>query len=108
VGYDSAAEPWLRLGVGLDVGRAFVGNVGSGDVKDFTAIGDVVNTAARLQSAAASGEILLSTRVRDFALGGLAGAELRTLELKGKSDDEEVLALTPTPSPAASGSAGRS
>src|SRR3954465_1430519 len=44
VGYGSDGEPWLRLGVGLDVGRAYVGNVGSGDVKDFTALGDVVNT----------------------------------------------------------------
>ncbi len=37
--------------VELDFGLAFVGNVGSGEVKDFTAIGDVVNTAARLRSA---------------------------------------------------------
>src|SRR5437764_20518 len=43
VGYTDG-EPWLELGVGVDVGRAFVGNVGSGDVKDFTALGDVVNT----------------------------------------------------------------
>ena len=46
VGYGSAADPRLRLGVGLDVGQAYVGNVGSGEVKDFTALGDVVNTAA--------------------------------------------------------------
>jgi adenylate cyclase len=83
----------LEIGIGLDYGRAFVGNVGSGDVKDFTAIGDVVNTAARLQSAAASEEILVSTRVRDFAASDLAGAEARVLRLKGKSDDEHVLAL---------------
>ena len=50
VGYGSDGEPWLRLGIGLDVGRAYVGNVGSGEVKDFTALGDVVNTAARLLS----------------------------------------------------------
>ena len=52
VGYGQDSDPWLPLGVGLDVGRAYVGNVGSGEVKDFTALGDVVNTAARLQSAA--------------------------------------------------------
>jgi adenylate cyclase len=52
-GYDSE-RPWVELGIGLDFGTAFVGNVGSGEVKDFTAIGDVVNTAARLQAAAAS------------------------------------------------------
>ena len=57
VGFASSTEPWLQLGIGLDVGRAFVGNVGAGDVKDFTALGDVVNTAARLQSSAEAGQI---------------------------------------------------
>ena len=87
------APPELELGIGLDYGRAFVGNVGSGEVKDFTAIGDVVNTAARLQSAAGSEEILVSRRVRDCAPGELSGAEVRVLRLKGKTDDEHVLAL---------------
>src|SRR4051812_12272188 len=32
VGYGSGSDPWLRLGVGLDVGRAYVGNVGAGEV----------------------------------------------------------------------------
>src|SRR3954447_19237396 len=33
VGYGAAEEPWLRLGLGLDVGSAYVGNVGAGEVK---------------------------------------------------------------------------
>ncbi len=49
--------------VELDFGLAFVGNVGSGEVKDFTAIGDVVNTAARLQSAEMPGQVVMSERV---------------------------------------------
>lgn len=57
VGFGSSAEPWLPLGIALDVGHAFVGNAGAGDVKDFTALGDVVNTAARLQSSAEAGQI---------------------------------------------------
>ena len=64
-------RPSSTLGVGLDYGTAFVGNVGSGEVKDFTAIGDVVNTAARLQAAAGSGEIVLSRRVQDLTDDGL-------------------------------------
>ncbi len=83
----------IEIGIGLDYGRAFVGNVGSGEVKDFTAIGDVVNTAARLQGAAASGEILLSRRVHDVARCDMTVAEARTLSLKGKSASEPVLAL---------------
>jgi adenylate cyclase len=83
----------LELGVGLDYGDAFVGNVGSGDVKDFTAIGDVVNTAARLEAAARSGEVVLSRRVRDLVGGDVAGAAMQSLSLKGKSEAEEAVVL---------------
>jgi adenylate cyclase len=84
-------RPWVRLGVGLDFGSAFVGNVGSGDVKDFTAIGDVVNTAARLQAAAASGEIVMSSRVHDRTGEQMTGVEKRELTLKGKSEPEMAM-----------------
>jgi len=88
-------RPWIEIGVGLDFGTAFVGNVGAGEVKDFTAIGDVVNTAARLQAAAASGETVMSRRVYDHA-GDLApGAERRELALKGKSEPELAMVSDP-------------
>jgi len=83
-----AERPWVELGIGLDFGDAYVGNVGAGDVKDFTAIGDVVNTAARLQAAATSGEIVCSRRVHDRTDEDTAGNELRELALKGKSEPE--------------------
>jgi adenylate cyclase len=58
VGFGSGQEkPWLQLGVGLDYGVASVGNVGTGEVKDFTAIGDVVNTGARLCGHAQAGQL---------------------------------------------------
>jgi adenylate cyclase len=87
------AGPLLDIGVGLDYGRAFVGNVGSGEVKDFTAIGDVVNTAARLQGVAQAGQAVLSQRVCAVAGGVPAGAVERTFELKGKSEPERALVL---------------
>jgi adenylate cyclase len=89
VGFGSSEEPWLRVGVGLDVGSAFVGNVGAGDVKDFTAIGDVVNTAARLQSSADPGQIVLSERL--FArLPSREVADSKLLAVKGKREAEPV------------------
>ncbi len=57
---DSAGLPTLGVGVGLHVGVAVVGNVGSSRRSDFTVVGDVVNAAARLVEAAGPGEILLS------------------------------------------------
>ena len=39
VGFGTSEAPWLPIGVGIDIGRAYVGNVGAGEVKDFTALG---------------------------------------------------------------------
>jgi len=63
VGYGSAEGPFVEVGIGLDFGDAYVGNIGDRAVHDFTAVGDVVNTASRLQRQARGGEILLSDRV---------------------------------------------
>jgi adenylate cyclase len=88
VGYGTAAGPWLPLGVGLDVGTAFVGNVGAGEVKDFTAIGDVVNTTERLQAQAQGGQIVVSQRLFDRLSERPAAATAATLSLKGKREPE--------------------
>ena len=67
VAHDSSeSSPGPSLGVGL----AFVGNVGSGEVKDFTAIGDVVNTAARLRGEAKPGQMVIEEGERPRAGGG--------------------------------------
>jgi len=93
VGYGTDGEPWLPLGVGLDVGRAFVGNVGSGEVKDFTAIGDVVNTAARLQSSADGGQIVLSERLFVRLPDTGRAARAASIALKGKREPLPVYVL---------------
>jgi adenylate cyclase len=82
VGYGRGGEPELEVGIGLDFGEAFIGNIGNAAVHDFTAVGDVVNTASRLQSHAAGGEILLSGRVA--ALLDDPPGELEHLDVKGK------------------------
>ncbi|MFI5040296.1 MAG: adenylate/guanylate cyclase domain-containing protein [Acidimicrobiales bacterium] len=86
VGYGSGGRPFVEVGIGLDVGEAFVGNIGERALFDFTAVGDVVNTASRLQGQAAGGEIVLSQRVAQ----GLATptGTLVELDLKGKAQPE--------------------
>jgi adenylate cyclase len=88
VGFRANEEPWLPLGVGVDVGRAYVGNVGAGDVKDFTALGDVVNTAARLQSSAAAGQIVVSERLFGRLSAAVPRATPTSLALRGKAEPE--------------------
>jgi adenylate cyclase len=79
-------EPWVPLGAAVHTGVAFVGSVGEGDAFDFTALGDPVNTAARLAAFAGVGEILVSTQAAKA--GGLdtAGLEQRSLELRGRAE----------------------
>lgn len=79
-------SPWIPLGAGVHTGVAFVGSVGSENgPSDITVLGDVANTAARLASSAAQGEILLSDAAAVSAGIVQAGLEQRQLELKGKS-----------------------
>jgi adenylate cyclase len=84
-------EPWAPIGVGVHTGVAFVGRVGEGDACDFTAVGDAVNTAARLASSAGAGELLVSRAAAAAAGLDADGLEARTLELRGR--DETVDAV---------------
>ena len=51
VGYRTPAGPWIQIGIGISTGEEFCGNVGGGGFKDFTAVGEVTNTAAGLSRA---------------------------------------------------------
>jgi adenylate cyclase len=75
---------WLPVGAGVHTGTSFVGSVGEGDVRDFTALGDTVNATSRLAGLAAAGEILVSAEAA--GAGGLEtnGLERRALELRGR------------------------
>lgn len=75
----------LDVGAGIATGEAFVGNVGEGAVADYTVLGDTVNVAARLQAAAASGEILIAEGTYSQVESDFPNAPRRELELKGKS-----------------------
>jgi adenylate cyclase len=86
VGYGSGRPPFVELGIGLDFGEAFVGNIGQRALYDFTAVGDVVNTAARLQAQAAAGEIIISERVAN-GYGLPVGTRVQ-LALKGKREPQ--------------------
>jgi adenylate cyclase len=75
-------------------GTSFVGSVGEGDARDFTALGDTVNAAARLTGLAGAGEILVSAEAA--AAGGLetAGLERRTLDLRGREQGLDAWVAT--------------
>ncbi|MCI0344841.1 MAG: adenylate/guanylate cyclase domain-containing protein [Chloroflexi bacterium] len=93
-GHGEPGGPWLPVGAGVHLGPAWVGTVGDETHVELTALGDAVNTASRLASAAAAGEILVSLPTALAA--GLEGDLPReTIELKGKQVPIEVVRLTP-------------
>lgn len=93
VGYGSPAGNWLEVGVGVCSGEEYVGNVGGGGFKDFTALGDVTNTAARLQAVAAGGEILLCATTYEAVRDAYPGAERQMLRLRGKRSHVEAFLI---------------
>ena len=90
-GHGQSAGPWIPVGVGIHTGEAYVGTVGD-TVTDFTALGDSVNVAARLASAAGPGEILVSA-VSAKAAGLHDAPETRHLTLRGREEPLDVRVL---------------
>lgn len=83
----------LHFGIGIHTGDAVVGNVGSAQRKDYSAVGDVVNLCKRLQELAGADQIIIShrvyERVRDYALV----ESLAPVKLRGRKAREEVYRL---------------
>jgi adenylate cyclase len=92
-GHDDPGGPWLPVGAGVHTGIAYVGSIGEPPVTDLTALGDVVNTTARLASAAATGEILVTEAAAAAGALDATSLERRDLELKGKRESTPVFVM---------------
>ena len=84
--------PTLQMRCGIHQGRAIVGMFGGGQRKDYTAIGQVVNIAARLQGVAAPNNILISKTVAN-CLENLKIEQVQSYKLKGIKEDFSTLAI---------------
>ena len=87
------AQP-VGVGVVISTGFAAVGTVGSTNPKDYTAIGDVVNLAARLQGQAEAGQILVTSDVYAQIREAYPAARHLTLEVKGFPGPVDAFALS--------------
>jgi len=83
----------VKIGVGLHTGPAVVGNIGSAQRMQYTAIGDTVNVAARVASTAAPGQVLVSEPVRAAVPGGESFAPLGEVKLKGREQKVNIYSV---------------
>jgi class 3 adenylate cyclase len=88
---DPGGRPQFR--VGINTGRALVGNIGAAEVRNFSAIGDTANLAARLQTYAPVGSVVIGTRTYQLIRDVAEVRSLGTPELKGKSEGVQVFEL---------------
>jgi adenylate cyclase len=83
----------LIFRIGISTGQAMVGNVGTNDLFNFTAIGDAVNLAQRLQMSAQPRQILLHKATYDFVAEHVIAEPLKPLIVKGRAQPAEVYEL---------------
>ena len=99
---DASSSGPIPVGAGVHTGIAYVGTLGSSeDISDFTALGDNVNTSARLASLAGAGELLVSVAAAEHAGMQTDDLERRTVEVRGRQAALEVYAIEVSPVTAA-------
>ena len=87
-------RPTMQAGIGLNFGEVFAGNIGSERRLEYTVIGDTVNTASRLCSAADAGEILVTESFRKGLASPPVMTELPPLVLKGKKQPVPIFRVS--------------
>lgn len=83
----------LKMRIGMHCGLVVAGGVGAAQRQDYSVVGDVVNTASRLESAAEPGAILVSMELRQRLLRRFRFGKAKAIALKGKAHEFEVCEL---------------
>jgi len=84
----------LRVRVGINTGPVVVGVVGTDKANEYTAMGDAVNVAARMQAMARPGTVLITAATHRFVSTLVETVDVGVLELKGKADAVQAYEVT--------------
>ncbi len=88
-----AKEPPVRARIGIHMGSVIMANIGTEERKDWTAIGDTVNTASRIEKNAPVGSILISDRVFEQVRDEVKVSQSYRIRVKGKAREIGVFEL---------------
>jgi adenylate cyclase len=95
-GHGEGKTPWVPVGVGVNTGLAYIGSMKMDNGRaDISILGDTVNTAARLCSEAAAGELLIGDQAMQMAGLPEEDHERRSLSLKGKQETVDAWVIKP-------------
>jgi len=95
MGRENPLRAALKVGIGVNSGELAAGCLGNAQRMDYTVLGDVVNTAARLEARAAPGQVLLGGGTRAQLEGAVETRDLGDTMLKGKSEPVRIFELAP-------------
>ncbi len=87
-------KPQIQVGYGVNTGEAIVGNIGSERRMEYTAIGDMVNTASRVEGETEGGQIFITEETFKELGNAVQINKLKSVSLKGKSAKVQIYEVT--------------
>ena len=92
--YNQGREVKLEFGIGINTGEAVVGNIGTAALRNYTAVGDAVNLAHRMEESAAGGSIVIGEQTHELVRQRFKAEALGSITIRGRSGKVEAYRIS--------------